>query len=637
MQVSSVNFPVVNTRTGYNQQIKKQPINFSGGLSLRRNASSAKLFEINLSRDELINYVKYYFKPGVVERLNVNNNIERNSMLLLFAEKFATEIKDKGADINRQFHLFEQASRIVNTRNKAQKLILKDNHYSTDDFINISKHLDKRYNVDLTTKLLDLKDENNCAIDFSKMLVNILEMPKAKNLDKDFQKYKSYIVLNFRKENFLESLEKELNQNGQNIPYEKLDKIVGIRKKQAVSAVLSKIPEEILLKGNSDAIELLTESYTAQVFNQYTELPEEGSKFLEYFITTSNSGNFDTREKFLKNNVSHARENQSFSAIQLLFEKIDSDKNIHKIIDKFLNNTQLKSNVDIRKLLFYVDKFGAEQLAENADNFVNILVLSRVNTPDEIVKIIEHNLKNKYYTTLDEIKAQEHTEKYQGIFARLKGKLKRSIKEILEAISGPFPKVEPLNDVKFEDFQIVEKAVKAPIPVDLNQSNQVVNIVKLPSAKKVVREYQSENPKISARKLKIFNEGQEIIKTRMKSAAQIQEQARDYSLTATKMRNKYLNELFNYVSDVRKAENKAKIKKHSVSNYDVLELYQKINGYNEKEFRRMLRAKNENGERMYSFEEINKMLDDSIVEHYRLLREKQALRRKKIIEQPAIA
>lgn len=136
--------------------------------------------------------------------------------------------------------------------------------------------------------------------------------------------------------------------------------------------------------------------------------------------------------------------------------------------------------------------------------------------------------------------------------------------------------------------------------------------------------YRNENTQLVKKHAPHYAKAQEIIKNRMKSAPQIEEQAYDYSITATKMRNKYLNELFDYVADVHKAEVKSGKSHHSVSNYDVLELYQKINGYNEKEFTRMLRAKTPEGSRAYSFKEINKMLDESIVEHFRVIREQQA-------------
>ncbi|MBO7672851.1 hypothetical protein J6S88_05520 [bacterium] len=136
--------------------------------------------------------------------------------------------------------------------------------------------------------------------------------------------------------------------------------------------------------------------------------------------------------------------------------------------------------------------------------------------------------------------------------------------------------------------------------------------------------YRNVNVQLVKKHAPHYAEAKEIIKSRMKSASQIEEQAYDYSITATKMRNKYLNELFDYVADIHKADIRKGKKHHTVSNYDVLELYQKINGYNEKEFCRMLRAKTPEGDRACSFKEINKMLDDSMVEHFRVIREQQA-------------
>ena len=120
---------------------------------------------------------------------------------------------------------------------------------------------------------------------------------------------------------------------------------------------------------------------------------------------------------------------------------------------------------------------------------------------------------------------------------------------------------------------------------------------------KIKRDYK-------AQKLLIQKDAQEIIKSRMKSAKQIQEQIGDYTKKATKMRNQFLNEMFNSVAETRAQQRAQGIKRPNISNADVLDVYQKISGKNRKIFKYLLTKRTESGEREFNLKQISQILDD---------------------------
>lgn len=730
MQISKINYGLQNQYNRKNNT-KNNQVNFEGFRFKKTDFVTTAM--IQNAREEVVNFINYYFSPEALRRAGITDDVVRNNMLLAFAKKLKKDEAVTKTIAEEAPEIFGRVSAKINPDNLAQRLILNDNRFTVAEFEQLIPLLEKTENAELTETLLRIRNELNGRLDFSKSLHSILELNCSEKLNKNIGKFRSYIVLHSGESNFVEQLGKELKAENLSFDYKTLDKLVDIKKKQNVSPILMKLSDESLIKGNAKAIDFLYDGYSSQVINQMADLTPEDYKFFEYFVSTSNPKNVSTRISFLKRNINHVNERQPFGDMQALFERMEENNKIQKIVDAYLDSDEFTKLLPAKELMFYVDKFGVDAIIANMDSFLKVARLNKNKTPDEIAKVLESQLKNKYYMTSAELTRIESREKYNGKAAQFFGRIKRGIRALFERFSAPAEPVKPLNDIKYENYEIKpikqkvmeivqdaaqpvtakqeefigetfipelteaekadEKTIKAVMKelesaVDTEKFSSVVEetatspaegkvisalenaipeesaktlefveevptihtaseVIDLtpktnkpllefveevqetaeaavqPAKKTIVREYKSDNPKISARKLKLFNDAQEIIKTRMKSAKQIEEQAHDYSITATKMRNKYLNELFDYVADIRKAETKQGKKSHSVSNYDVLELYQKIKKYNEKEFRRMLRAKNPNGERMYSFKEINKMLDDSMIEHYRLQREQQ--------------
>ena len=690
MQISKISYAYKNQYQNKNK-IKDNRVNFEGFRFKKNNVISNAV--IQNAKEEVINFINYYFSSEALSRVTVTNDVARNNMLLAFAKKMKHDEATTKTITQEAPEIFGRVSKLINPNSKVQRLILHDNRFSVAEFEELIPLIDKKENAELTENLLQIKNEFNAKLDFSKRLKGILELNSAETLNKNIDKFKSYIVLHLNEPDFVEQLGKELKSEKLSFDYKTLDKLIDIKKKQNISPFLMNLSDDSLIKGNQKAIDLLSDGYVSQVINQMSDLTPEDYKFFEYFVETSNGKNVGTRIKYLKRNIHHLNEHQPFGDMKALFERMDSDDKLQKIMDTYLDANEVTMVLPAKELMFYIDKFGTDAILKNIDSFINVTRLNKTKMPDEMVKVLESHLKNKYYMTNAEIKRVEENEKYRGKQVHFFGKIKRAIKSFFERFSAPAESVKPLNDINFANYEIIPSKQRKPLlevvenavqpavkkeedliseaiipelseveradeetvktvmkemesvvgdgkfvstveetlPAESGKFVEIVEevpeaaeVIEQPQVKKtIVREYKSDNPKISARKLKIFNDAQEIIKSRMKSAKQIEEQAHDYSLTATKMRNKYLNELFDYVADIRKSEIKNGKKHHSVSNYDVLELYQKIKGYNEKEFRRMLRARTPEGERMYSFKEINKMLDDSMIEHYRIQQEQQ--------------
>ena len=61
----------------------------------------------------------------------------------------------------------------------------------------MTKLLGTKENENLTVRLLELRDEKGAKLPIIKKLKSILELNKAKELDKEFENFRSYMVLNF--------------------------------------------------------------------------------------------------------------------------------------------------------------------------------------------------------------------------------------------------------------------------------------------------------------------------------------------------------------------------------------------------------------------------------------------------------
>lgn len=94
-----------------------------------------------------------------------------------------------------------------------------------------------------------------------------------------------------------------------------------------------------------------------------------------------------------------------------------------------------------------------------------------------------------------------------------------------------------------------------------------------------------------AKKLQIKQDGINIIKERFKSKQDFGSKIKRF----TKMRNKLLNTMFDAVKELRTQERANGAKRPKSNNNDVIRLYQKINGKNQKLVKNMLNARTDDG------------------------------------------
>ena len=109
-----------------------------------------------------------------------------------------------------------------------------------------------------------------------------------------------------------------------------------------------------------------------------------------------------------------------------------------------------------------------------------------------------------------------------------------------------------------------------------------------------------------AKKLQIKQDGINIIKERFKSKQDFGSKIKRF----TKMRNKLLNTMFDAVKELRTQERANGVKRPKTNNNDVIALYEKINGKNQKLVKNMLNARTDDGNRRFTLKQIIKALNN---------------------------
>lgn len=109
-----------------------------------------------------------------------------------------------------------------------------------------------------------------------------------------------------------------------------------------------------------------------------------------------------------------------------------------------------------------------------------------------------------------------------------------------------------------------------------------------------------------AKKLQIKQDGINIIKERFKSKQDFGSKIKRF----TKMRNKLLNTMFDAVKGLRTQERANGAKRPKSNNNDVIRLYQKINGKNQKLVKNMLNARTDDSNRRFTLKQIIKALNN---------------------------
>ncbi|MCM1009780.1 MAG: hypothetical protein NC390_02735 [Fusobacterium sp.] len=634
MQVNRISY------TNYQPQRNAQEQNFQG---VRLNKLK-NLVTPPRQKDYVVGFVEEigYFlgeqNPNVAKYATFYNK-DRTSFFYELTRKLRNDIYTK--KIPAPENQLEVLDGIYNTVKKPKGIhfaAIQNPDYTFTESAQILKLMgNSKTNTELYTKLRNLEGIHHNKTHLpAQTVIEILSSEHAAKLNENMDTYSAFIKLNNKNENFTQELLKELAAEKPSFDVEQLNKAVKVEQTRATSYFFDKFSREDLLECyNPTAFDKLDENLYVTGFlkKHTTEFSQDEKSVLKEVIKTATPETIEPISKLL-NRVENFEEKED---ILRLINKFNTEKHYGNIFTNIADLQHFKiSNEPLDKIMYYIDSFGSDTVNKNLRRFLDLTEehISADRTPEETVQLISKNLKNPFYLS----RRQHNRELYKEndlrnyhSFGNTKAnisKAKRKIKyTLMPKIFGngkpaeinpnatyrktwPLPVHVPKQTPELPSIKTILEGQKEPEPLFKLEAPKPQLL--LPPAKiKIKRDYK-------ARKLQIQQDAQQIIKSRMKSAKQIQEQIGDYSKKATKMRNQFLNEMFNSVAETRAQQRAQGIKRPKVSNFDVLETYKLINGKNKKLARTLLKARNEKGERIYDIKQIAQILEKDRLEQLKL-------------------
>jgi len=658
MQITKINY---SYNTFQHKQNNVQDIHFGANpLKIFKKPSKTAVSMIERFYEDVPNFLQV--ADSKVEKYADHKRPKRMHFFYDMAKKLNDETFNSQTTLpENRLEILDEIYETVKVPNGFHERIIDSSTYNFADTVAIFKMAaETPENFNILRQLTKLKDAKSQNLDFTvEELTQIVQLPNSEKLSTNFQDFKSYIMLNRENPDFIEQLGKELERETPSFNVEEMNETLKIRSAQNNVRLFRNVPDEIF-RGNMNEYGLnlfTTQAYSNDyIIRDAQNMGKEDYDFISYLLKTTTEDNVGRRKEFFQEYMGVRTEGNNYDSISAFFDKLDKDKNYRKIFDA-ISEKRVFSSHPISELMYYVDSLGSDVVAKHLNNFERIVRTNNFGErePNNILKALQQNINNKYYLTPQEKRGLEDKEDYMrySFFGNTKAnlfKLKNKLKYGLlpkifgtnkeqplktqisyEVYRSQFEKLEnPIQEVVEETPVIQQIAQKEEAPIktitELAQEDEpiITKAVSTSEQPKVVK--KSKFPirrEYTPRQLKIQGEALEIVRSRMKSAKQIAEQSRDYTITATRMRNKYLNKIFDHIAETRSQQRKAGIKRPTVSNEDALRTYQFINGKNKKMFLEMLKARDEQGNLKYDIKQIGDALDKFNIEQNLLKLQKQ--------------
>ena len=448
----------------------------------------------------------------------------------------------------------------------------------------------------------------------AKRIISLLNLPYRDAIIKDFDTYKSFLILNKDSDNIANKLNKLISNNSFN--RKKYDAKLGINK------LANNHSQFDFINNNRTFLE---ENYSKERYNFMRNMTNEFLSFrkglsdsdykeiLDMYSTTS-SQNINIRISLMnKFRNSYPLNGESdISSLRKLFDAVDADKNIAEFVKKALNG-KIKAN-SIQSILYAIELVPPKKLNTFHKNIIRIYENS--NTQEELKNGLLKEVENPFYTTqtkqalLQESinagfsKAQTRIQKLklyaENQYNQLRYKFAtRNSEDALivlnkdvEQITKPSTEAES-SIITSDHTRFMPKA-----------TSEAQNIETKPV--KLVRTIK-ESPQ--ARKLRVTSDINGIIEQKLGEKT-LEKQKGNFAANATVMRFKLLNDIFDSISATR-TQQKALGIRPTIQNRDAIKVFSRINGRNKKLVRYMLRQTNSNNERIYNIRDIVSLVDNA--------------------------
>ncbi len=260
-QINNINYYNNKKR----QNLKNTTPNFTGlSLSATRDlfiSPTEKMVRDNFAKQISLFFNSYNSKPII--KLIRGNNSKRNSFLYQLAERYNAE---------SFYHpeLFDNTIKLEETINTYKSIkdphrwyfsILYNKNYSFDNVLKLLNSIKKDSQGQLYLKLQSLQD-SGVNID-PKEITSILHINNRKKLLKNFDKFRSYIILNHQNEDFIEGLNKELSRKTPTFSPAEINKQLAYKSLKENPHIMRVLPQDSDTKTITlEGIKLLSEPYT---------------------------------------------------------------------------------------------------------------------------------------------------------------------------------------------------------------------------------------------------------------------------------------------------------------------------------------------------------------------------------------
>ena len=547
--------------------------------------------ECNLSyKSRLSLRKKVVFDSGVISRMaNILNlehqdvykhtremNVQQFEFFRAMVEKYNGKYYYSEEKEN-PYKLFEVVKNFPKP-NKVHMRILNSVSAPFENLVNILKLATEKKDVDFVSSFeRKIFGSSEPKVDF---VSDILMSPYKKEYVENLDKYLSYIHLNKENPNAIKELDRMIESG--TYKQATYDNTIGINriKRNMLNEILSeKDLETFYSKEGEDFINLFSDNYQTQV-----KFSENDRVNILKMYQTSNSENIEIRSRIMNRFRECAYDLNNYSeeidAMRALFEKIDSDKDAFKFINKY--SSELRNIRTIQELNNILEIVPAEKACIFHKNLNRIIQITKPGAErnralaEELTNLSYENeiSKQMAYTQNNEIKYgyKKPESKFHKFLVKLENCiniLKYSFVCKHEKKTVLIAEPEVINVIKEEEKR---QPVYAAIAELKNKNTEVQNLAK---------EYinQALHPNIVA------------------------EQESIYVNKATKMRLKMLPEILKSIKETRSIDKKVGIKS-KITNRDAVDLYTRINGQNRKLVEYMLKKRNVDGTRMFNIQNI---------------------------------
>lgn len=655
--ITSINQPTYPLKkTQQQSEIQFKGLNIQKFLSRPNKAKKEFLdittqysFMLNKNPEELLGIVKgatqsrLKFFDEVVSRYNGRNYYLSN------------ELKEDSQ------HVLDIFSAVKNPT-KAHYEIINNQRCSMKTMNRIFKGInDNAQKADMANEALQVLRANACdtkKVNYN-LVADLLESQHADKYAKDFETYKPYIILNKENPNAIKDLDKLVtNQtyNFSNVKKELATKECFENPFMEPTAILN--PTSFKENYSEEGGKFIDVFFNRYGFSQEGLKAGNDKELFEMYKST-NKNNVGLRTTIIDgyfekrfHNINSKEYNPEIKEMQKLFDKVEQDKDAASFVTKLIKDKAQPQT--IKELNTIIDNIPSRKLNVFYSNTKNII---RQTSGEKTVQVLKTDIENPFYESENTKFLRE--DGLRNKFAFGDNIFKKTSKFITNQVNKLIYKLTPDNQsVKSVKEPIVKQFVKEIIIPEAKIQNNVPvfpeHIEKLNKQKDIMKEvliekvtpvlkFQKTTPSVNAspfsdlkiyvkdtskfevkpafpvlkqvpskasnaKKLQIINDVNNIINKKLGTKT-LEQQKRDYTIKATKIRMSLLPEIFESIKDTRKIDKLVGKTKIMSSNKDALELYEKINGKNKKLVNYMLKKRNVDGTRLYEVKDIINVLD----------------------------